>query len=176
MPSITMSCPEISLGSKPTKGFPKKIERVFFGLSGSRFARLEAAARQQRALFFFELFRFVFFGLSFSRFSVRFSGSGILFGLGCAGGRNAQIDFGGDDVAHLFLQFVDGEGAVENDEIIAFDHVVVAPQECAPGRGENFRRDRRKGRGPCRLRNILNFGRPLEYAERQLRGARGNKR
>jgi hypothetical protein len=40
-------------------------------------------------------------------------------------GEAFEIDFGRDDIAHLFLELVDGERAIEDDKIIGVDHFVV---------------------------------------------------
>ena len=49
-----------------------------------------------------------------------------------------EIDFGGDDVAHLLLELVDRERAVENDEIVCVHHFVVLLENAGLEKLETF--------------------------------------
>ena len=60
------------------------------------------------------------------------------FGFRGAGRETLEIDFGGYDVAHLFLQFVDGKCAVEDDEVVGVDHFVVLLEDAGLEEFETF--------------------------------------
>src|SRR5262249_37072519 len=61
-----------------------------------------------------------------------------LFGLGCARSEALEINFGSNDVAHLLLQFVHGKGAIQNDKVIAFNHVVIAFEDTRLEKAKTF--------------------------------------
>src|SRR5215468_7643393 len=108
IPSMTTNWPVMSCGSKPTKDSPKKCCESL--PSSGAFAKGTASVATR--------------GAGFS-----FSCSGILFGFLHARSKPFQVDFRGHNVAHLLLQLVYWNRAIEHDEIVGIDHAVILLQD-----------------------------------------------
>src|SRR5208283_1761884 len=125
MPSMTTKVPLRSLGSRPTSDSPKKdCEYSASALGAADFVGGVTD----------EAFASAIVGGTV----LSFSWSGILFRLRHARCESLEINFGGDNIAHLFLKLVDGKRAVQYHKIIGVDHFVVLLENASLEKAETF--------------------------------------